>query len=1391
MPNIVLFSGSSHRDLSQRVADRLGLELGKVVTKKFSNQETSVEIGESVRGEDVYIIQSGCGEINDNLMELLIMINACKIASSSRVTAVIPCFPYARQDKKDKKGSVERWSRAPISAKLVANMLSVAGADHIITMDLHASQIQGFFDIPVDNLYAEPAVLQWIKENILEWRNCIIVSPDAGGAKRVTSIADRLNVEFALIHKERKKANEVDRMVLVGDVKDRVAILVDDMADTCGTICHAAEKLVSAGATKVYAILTHGIFSGPAISRINNASFEAVVVTNTIPQEEKMKHCPKIQFIDISMILAEAIRRTHNGESVSYLFSHVPLYDTVVSASNKSVRSGSTQKMVLRAEEPKTLQLVLLFLFPILLSGSWFPRSLPCDVKASEGAVTVDCTDRRLTEVPRGIPANATNLTLNINHIPHINPTSFAHLENLMEIDFRCNCVPARMGPKDKVCITRPKIENGSFAALTRLKSLYLDANQLLEIPRGLPATLSLLSLEANHIFSIQKTNLSELGNIEVLYLGQNCYYRNPCNVSFEIEKTAFLELKKLTILSLKSNNLTQIPPNLSSTLKELYIYNNMIQVVQDHDLSALHNLEILDLSGNCPRCYNAPYPCTPCPKGTIEIHSNAFYSLKNLRILRLHSNSLQSIPSVWFKNIRNLKELDLSQNFLMKEIGDAQFLKFIPSLVVLDLSFNFEVKVYSPFLNLSKTFSFLSNLEILRLKGYVFKELREENLDPLHGLRNLTVLDLGTNFIKVADLRVFKEFQALKLIDLSVNKISPSSDESNFNGFCTNPRISLEQYNRQVLQEMHYFRYDEYGRSCRSKDKEAASSRSLVKEECLKYGETLDLSRNNIFFINPSDFQGLRSLKCLNLSGNAISQTLNGSEFYYLSGLKYLDFSNNRIDLLYSTAFKELQLLEILDISNNEHYFLAEGVTHVLSFMKNLPRLKKLMMNENGISTSISTGMESQSLKILEFRGNRLDVLWMDGNSRYFSFFKNMTSLEQLDISFNSLSFLPTGVFEAMPPELKVLNLTNNRLKTFSWRSLQNLKRLVTLDLSNNLLTTVPRELSNCSPVLQELMLRNNRIQRLTKYFLRSAFQLKYLDLSSNMIQIIKKSSFPENVINNLRMLLLHGNPFKCNCDAVWFVWWINQTQVTIPLLATDVTCAGPGAHKGRSLVLLDLYTCELDTSYLVLYALSAATVLGFMVFTVTSHLYFWDVWYSYHYCAAKLKGYRRLSLPEACYDAFIAYDNEDPAVNEWVLTELVERLEDQKARQFNLCLEERDWLPGQPVFVNLSQSIQLSKKTIFVLTNKYIQSGSFKTTFYMAHQRLLDEKIDVIILIFLEKVLQKSRYVRLRKRLCRNSVLEWPTNPRSQPYFWQCLKNAIAMSNTLAYNKLLQETV
>jgi len=315
---IKLISGSSHTDLCTKIASRLGIEVARTMSVNYSNHETSVTIGESVRDEDVFILQSTApGDVNDGLMELLIMIHACRTASARRITAVIPSFPYARQDKKDK-------SRAPISAKLIANMLQVAGCNHVITMDLHASQIQGFFNVPVDNLYAEPSVLRWIRENLKE-EECIIVSPDAGGAKRATSLADQLNIAFALIHKERPRPNVVGRMMLVGDVQDKVGILVDDMADTCGTLAKASQILKEHGAKDVIAIVTHGILSGNAIETINDSCLSAVVVTNTVPLGDKLDKCSKLKVIDISGTLAEAIRRTHNGESVSYLFNHVPV----------------------------------------------------------------------------------------------------------------------------------------------------------------------------------------------------------------------------------------------------------------------------------------------------------------------------------------------------------------------------------------------------------------------------------------------------------------------------------------------------------------------------------------------------------------------------------------------------------------------------------------------------------------------------------------------------------------------------------------------------------------------------------------------------------------------------------------------------------------------------------------------------------------------------------------------------------------------------------------------------------------------------------------------------------------------------------------------------------
>ncbi|GEM11325.1 ribose-phosphate pyrophosphokinase [Rhodotorula toruloides] len=314
---------TSHPQLAQLIARRLGLSLGSSSIVTLPSGELSVTFHESVREADVYIVATAGGmetSSNTALMELCIMAHTLRIASARRITAVLPHFPYARQDKKDK-------SRAPITAKLIANMLvEGAGIDHVITMDLHASQIQGFFDIPVDKyLYAEPTMLQYLRDTMgKEIQNSVIVSPDAGGAKRASSMAAALDLDFALFHKERKKANEIARMVLVGNVQDKTAILIDDMADTCGTLALAAKHLLSNGAKRVVALVTHGILSGPALKVLNESPLEKLIVSNSIPQEEHKRGCPKLRVIDISHVLAEAVRRSHHGESVSQLFTVVP-----------------------------------------------------------------------------------------------------------------------------------------------------------------------------------------------------------------------------------------------------------------------------------------------------------------------------------------------------------------------------------------------------------------------------------------------------------------------------------------------------------------------------------------------------------------------------------------------------------------------------------------------------------------------------------------------------------------------------------------------------------------------------------------------------------------------------------------------------------------------------------------------------------------------------------------------------------------------------------------------------------------------------------------------------------------------------------------------------------
>ncbi|GJN75201.1 ribose-phosphate pyrophosphokinase II [Purpureocillium lilacinum] len=436
--NIVLLGGNSHPQLTENVCNFLCIPPCDRILTKFSGGESRCEIKDSVRGKDVYIIQSGSGSVNDNLIDLCIMISACKTGSAKRVTAVIPLFPYSRQPDwpYNKAGAplsraaessakhdytfesvpatprpggprssgltngvnslAEKLTKSTIAERvpleangngdyfpkrsdtltsqgsngrghhhegsfssqrsftthdyenqsaitnfqpkpgykqwvaqagtLVADLLTCAGADHIITMDLHDPQYQGFFDIPVDNLYGKPLIQNYIQKHIPDYKEAVIVSPDAGGAKRATAIADSLKMDFALIHKERRPIKFTESrnasMMLVGDISNRVCILVDDLGDTANTITRAAKLLKREGALKVYALLTHGVFSGDAIPRLNASAIDRIVVTNSVPQEEHCRLCPKLEVLDVSPIFAEAIRRVHHGESISRLFEH-------------------------------------------------------------------------------------------------------------------------------------------------------------------------------------------------------------------------------------------------------------------------------------------------------------------------------------------------------------------------------------------------------------------------------------------------------------------------------------------------------------------------------------------------------------------------------------------------------------------------------------------------------------------------------------------------------------------------------------------------------------------------------------------------------------------------------------------------------------------------------------------------------------------------------------------------------------------------------------------------------------------------------------------------------------------------------------------------------------
>jgi ribose-phosphate pyrophosphokinase len=308
--SIKLLTGTSNQNLAKEVSEYLNIPLSDAIVSRFSDGEVRVQINESMRGEDVFVIQSLCPPINENIMELLLMLDAIKRASAGRITAVIPYYAYARQDRKDKP-------RVPISARLLADLITVAGAQRVVVVDLHSPQIQGFFSIPVDNLYALGVLYDYLKDKVDG--ETVVVSPDAGGVERARLLANKIGCPIAIIYKRRPEPNVAEVLDLIGDVKGKRAIIVDDIIDTAGTVCAASELLLSKGAIRVDVVATHGLLSGPAVERLRKSPVEEVVITNTIPIEHN--NLKKLRVVSVASLIGEAIRRIHEGESVSVLFT--------------------------------------------------------------------------------------------------------------------------------------------------------------------------------------------------------------------------------------------------------------------------------------------------------------------------------------------------------------------------------------------------------------------------------------------------------------------------------------------------------------------------------------------------------------------------------------------------------------------------------------------------------------------------------------------------------------------------------------------------------------------------------------------------------------------------------------------------------------------------------------------------------------------------------------------------------------------------------------------------------------------------------------------------------------------------------------------------------------
>ncbi|KAM6929011.1 toll-like receptor 9 [Lycodopsis pacificus] len=1033
----------------------------------------------------------------------------------------------------------------------------------------------------------------------------------------------------------------------------------------------------------------------------------------------------------------------------------------------------------------------------------------PCDT--DRNTTTVDCYDRPLKHVPFIKSTTVVSLNLSRTKIHRVGQDDLSGVQNLETLKIMENCQPGSLRAlEDRSC--KMEIHYYAFKSLLELKRLYLSGNSLTSIP-WLPESLEVLDLQNNCIFNI--VDPLKTPNLVELFLSRNCFYANPCNQSLNISERVFRELPKLKNLTLGYNNLTAIPKGLPPSLQSLDLRENTIAEVVARAFANLTLLTFLNLEWNCQRCDHAARPCFPCPQNLpLRLHPDSFYAKNSsITILSLRGNSLKTLPEGLFLPLEKLDGLDLSDNLLAYAIRNGTFFAELKGLTWISLIYNYEPLKTFQELILSPYIGNMSGLQCLLLSGNFFHTLSKESLNVVSKLQNLKTLELRMNFINNCSLTALKQLPLLINIDLSQNML-------NFLPCCSSPSFEIEEQESCQNQKLYTHHFPDpplmlmdrkatpgsdtwesnHSNRRESFEDNVSQFQSLLDFKNIFCRDKLlfDLSQNDILSINKKVFFGMENAVCLDLSFNYMSQALKKGLFESMNKLVVLILSYNRLDFYYNDAFSELKpTLKVLDVSNNEFHFKMKGMGHRFEFLQNLTNLEVLSLANNGIGMRIDQRLISSSLKYLYFYGNHLDIMWESDNNKYTHFFQNLTNLTYLDISNNDLKSVSPEVLRNLPGSIETLSISDNLLNYFPWQNISALTNLCHLNLSQNFLYHLPLKVIEFGANFSLLDLSHNRFSNIPEDFFTLAKSLHYLYLSHNQIKALNHRFLPAPFRNGsaLQKLTLHANPFKCDCDTSWFADFLSTTPVQIPYLTTHIHCDYPESQQGKSVLSMDQRSCQ-DIYGSLAFVVCSFFAVAFTVLPLLKHLYGWDLWYCLQVLWAGHKGYSQLAGSDSHhhYDAFVVFDTQNRAVRDWVYNELMVNLENAGHRRFCLCLEERDWIPGLSCIENLHNAVYSSVKTVFVLssgaTGGETVNGVIRQAFFMVQQRLLDEKVDAAMLVLLDEMFPKLKYLQLRKRLCRKSVLSWPRNPRAQPLFWNRMRMALSSDNLRFYDNNMSET-